>query len=234
MNLRPSLVVVLLASSLFGQNSGGKTVWDGVYTAAQATRGEATFNDSCRSCHRNGFQGPRFIDRWREDTLGSLFNFMRTKMPADSPGSKSEAEYLDIVAYVLSSNSFPAGAQDLNASVTGSIQVVGKDGPAPLASGSLVRVVGCLGTGPGDGWTLRMASGLVRTREPEKSTGAELKASEGMALGTSTFRLPEIEFSHPADYKGHKVEIKGFLDRQPEADRVLVTSLQTLAPSCPE
>jgi cbb3-type cytochrome c oxidase subunit III len=232
-NVRPSLIVILLAGASFGQNSGGKTVWDGVYTAAQATRGEATFNGSCRSCHRNGFQGPRFIDHWREDTLGSLFNFMRTKMPADSPGSKSEAEYVDIIAYVLSLNSFPAGAQELNASATGGIQIVGKDGPAPLPSASLVRVVGCLAQGPGEEWTLRMAGVLARTRE-EKSTVAERKASESMPLGTSTFRLPEVEFSHPAEHNGHKVEIKGFLDRQPESDRVLVTSLQTLAPSCPE
>src|SRR2546428_142344 len=108
------------------------------------------FDGSCRSCHRNSFQGARFIDRWREDKLGSLFNFRRTKMPADSPGSASEAEYLDIIAYVLSLNSFPAGAQELNSSAAGNIQVVGKEGLAPLPSGSLVRAVGCLVKSPGD------------------------------------------------------------------------------------
>jgi mono/diheme cytochrome c family protein len=234
-----SLLAVLLASASSAQDGGaqsspGKTVWDGVYTTAQATRGEAAFNSDCRSCHRNNFQGPRFIERWREDRLSSLFNFMRTKMPLDAPGSASEDEYLDIVAYMLSLNSFPSGAQELSSSAAGSIQVVGKEGPAPLPSGSLVRVVGCLVHGPGDEWTLSRASDLVRTREQEKSTGAELKASEAQSLGTHTLRLPEIEFYHPDPHKGHKVETKGFLDRDPEGERLLVTSLQSLADSCPE
>ena len=211
-----------------------KTVWDGVYTAAQATRGEAAFNSSCRSCHRNSFQGPRFIDRWREDQLGSLFNFMRTKMPLDSPGSASQGEYLDIIAYILSLNSFPAGAQELTASVAGNIQMVGKDGPAPLPNGSQVRVVGCLVQVPDSTWILNKSTEPVRTREPEKSTEAELKTSEAQPLGTYTLRLPEIEFYHPGPYKGHKVEVKGILDRDASGQRLLVTALQTVALSCPE
>jgi len=211
-----------------------KTVWDGVYTSDQATRGEAAFDRDCRSCHKASFQGPRFIDRWREDKLSSLFNFMRTKMPLDSPGSASQGEYLDIVAYILSLNSFPAGAQELTASVVGNIQVVGKEGPAPLPSGSLVRVVGCLVQVPDNTWILTKASELVRTREPEKSTDTELKASEAQPLGTNTLRLPEIEFYFPGPHKGHKVETKGFLDREPNGDRLLVTSLQAVGPSCPE
>ncbi|SRR5712691_3221718 len=212
-----------------------RTVWDGVYTAAQATRGEAAFDGYCRSCHNAAFQGPRFIDRWREDRLSSLFNFMSTKMPRDSPGSASQAEYLDIVAYILSLNGLPAGAQELTASAVGNIQVVGKDGPAPVPTGSLVKVVGCLAQVPDNTWILNRASEPVRTREPEKSTGTELKASEAQPLGTRTLPLPEIEFYHPDPHKGHKVETKGFLDRGPNGDRLrlLVTSLQTLASSCP-
>ena len=56
--------------------------------AAQATRGEAAFDDHCRSCHRGGFfQG--FIERWREDKLSGFFNFISTRMPRDNPGSAS-------------------------------------------------------------------------------------------------------------------------------------------------
>jgi mono/diheme cytochrome c family protein len=230
---RSGILAIALAGAGSTQNSG-RTVWDGVYTSAQAARGEATFNRSCLACHRNGLQGSRFLERWREDTLASLFDFMRTKMPVDSPGSSSEDEYLDIIAYVLASNHFPDGAQELRASAAAGIQVVGKDGPAPLPSGALVRVVGCLAKGPGDEWTLSKASALARTRDPEKSTGAELKASQGQALGTSAFRLPEIEFSHPESEQGHKVETKGYLDRASEVDRVLVTSLESLASSCPD
>ena len=211
-----------------------RTVWDGVYTAAQATRGEAAFDGYCRSCHNAAFQGPRFIDRWREDRLSSLFNFMSTKMPRDSPGSASQAEYLDIVAYILSLNSLPAGAQELTPAVIGDTQVQRKDGPAPLPDDITVRVVGCLTQGPDNAWTLTKASEPGRTREPTASTPAELKSSGAQPLGTRTFALPDVDSRSPDTHKGHKVEAKGFVDKKPAGDRILLTALQTVAPTCPE
>ena len=210
-----------------------KTVWDGVYSATQATRGEAAFDRRCRECHRGGFfQG--FIERWREDKLSGIFNFISTRMPRDNPGSASQSEYLDIVAYILSLNSLPAGAQELTSGVMGEIQVVRKDGPAPLPDDVTVRVVGCLMQGPDNAWTLTKASEPGRTREPTASTEAELKSSAAQPLGTRTFGLPDIASRDPDTNKGHKVEAKGFLDRKPAGDRLLLTSLRTVAPSCPE
>src|SRR5437879_1479263 len=122
------LTVMLVVTAAAGAD---KTVWDGVYTAAQAARGEAAFTSRCRECHRGGFfQG--FIERWREDKLSGIFNFISTRMPRDNPGSAKQSEYLDIVAYILSLNSLPAGTQELTPEVMGDIQVQRKDGPAPL------------------------------------------------------------------------------------------------------
>ena len=49
------------------------------------------------------------MERWREDSLHSLFTTMSTLMPRNDPGILSDGEYLDILAYVLQSNGFPTG-----------------------------------------------------------------------------------------------------------------------------
>ena len=226
------MVAVLFVVAVAARGAD-KTVWDGVYTDAQAARGQAAFDHRCRECHRGGFfQG--FIERWREDRLSGIFNFISTRMPRDNPGSASQSEYLDIVAYILSLNSLPAGAQELTSGVVGDIQVQRKDGPAPLPDDITVRVVGCLTQGPDNAWLLTKASEPGRTREPTASTEAELKSSGAQPLGTRTFGLPDAASRSPDANKGHKVEAKGFVDRKPAGDRLLLTSLQTVAPSCPE
>jgi hypothetical protein len=75
------------------------------------------------------------------------------------------------------------------------------------------------------------ASEPVRTKNPAASTDDELKSSEASALGTQTFRLLNV-FPSPDPYKGHKVEAKGLLIRDPGGDRLNVTSVQTLAARC--
>jgi len=210
-----------------------KTVWDGVYTDAQAARGLAAFDAHCRECHRGGFfQG--FVERWREDRLTGIFNFISTRMPKDNPGSAKQSEYLDIVTYILSLNNLPSGTQELTPALIGDIQVQRKDGPAQLPDDVTVRVVGCLTQGPDNAWMLTKASEPGRTREPTASTEAELKSSAAQPLGTRTFGLPDGASRSPDTHKGHKVEAKGFLDRKPAGDRLLLTSLQTVAPSCPD
>ena len=227
-------VMFLIALGATAQEQARKTVWDGVYTAAQAKRGEAVFDVRCLACHSTGFQRTGFIERWREDKLTGFFNFMSTRMPRDNPGSATHNEYLDMAAYILANNDLPAGAQELTSEALGNIQVERKDGPAPLPDGSLVRVVGCLTRAPDNSWTLTRASAPARTREPAKSSGLELKASEAQPLGTNTFPLAYINAYSPDLHKGHKVEAKGSLDRTPDGDHILLSSLQTLAPSCPE
>ena len=107
-------------------------------------------------------------------------------------------------------------------------------GPAPLPDGSLVRVVGCLTQAPDNAWALTRASAPAPTRERDSSSGVELKASEAQTPGTNTFPLVYINAFSPALHKEHKVEAKGMLERTPTGDRILLSSLQTLAPSCPE
>ena len=77
-------VLLLAAALLIAQPS--RSVWDGVYTAAQAARGKADYEVSCASCHDTGegppLVGDAFMRRWFEDSLKDLYTKMRTTMPA--------------------------------------------------------------------------------------------------------------------------------------------------------
>jgi S-disulfanyl-L-cysteine oxidoreductase SoxD len=105
----------------FGQPS--RSVWDGVYTADQARRGEELYSAQCASCHGltlNGGEmapalaGGEFLSNWNGLTLGDLFDRIRKTMPADRPGTLSRAKSADIVAHILSVNQFPAGTMELD------------------------------------------------------------------------------------------------------------------------
>lgn len=216
------------------QAKPGKTVWDGVYTADQAKRGEAVFAGRCIACHSTAFERTGFVERWREDRLSGFFNFISTYMPRDNPGSAKQSEYLDIAAYIMSNNDLPAGGQELTYEELINIQVQRKDGPAPLPDGSLVRVVGCLTQTSDNSWSLTRASAPAQTRSRDSSSGLERRVSEAQPLGTNIFPLAYINAFMPDVHKGHKVEAKGDLDRMPNGDRIRLSALQTVAPNCPE
>src|SRR5690242_6722513 len=97
----PLIACVILAGTLLSQDKPGRTVLDGVYSDAQAKRGDAEYGMNCAKCHEGAdvdgppLTGDPFIDRWREDSLASLFTFIRTQMPRDTPGKLSEPVYRD-------------------------------------------------------------------------------------------------------------------------------------------
>jgi mono/diheme cytochrome c family protein len=219
-----------------------RTVLDGVYTEAQAMRGDAQFAEHCAKCHEGTCTdgpplfGPQFLDRWREDTLDNLFTNIRTRMPRDDAGSLSENSYLDILAHILQTNRFPAGAKELNTDEVKTTLLVGRDGPKPLPSNALVQVVGCLELGSSNAWTLTKATEPVRARKGDEITPDEVKDFVTRALGSLTFRLPNATSFRPGfkldAFNGHKVLAKGALVRQANNDRINLTSLETVAPSC--
>jgi len=109
---------------LCGQNKTAASVWDGVYSDAQASRGETVYGTSCGSCHRPNLAGhgqnpalagTTFVSKWDGQTVGDLFEKIQISMPADHPGSLSAAENAEVVAYILKYNKFPAGSKDLAA-----------------------------------------------------------------------------------------------------------------------
>lgn len=220
------------------------TVWDGVFTAAQADRGREAYALHCSSCHGNelqggagpALQGLQFIDNWREDSLKSLFTFIQTRMPLRARGTLGEATYLDILTYILSMNSFPAGSKELTNDALGSTELIGKDGPAPIPKFALISVVGCL-TKSGDEWKLEKVSAPLRSRQ-EKPTPAEMQASAARPLGTGTFRLVYIDSLRPVfvaeQHVGHKLHAHGYLLSNDKGEGLSVTWLEAVASMCSE
>ena len=86
----------------------------GVYTAAQATRGEETYMAICVACHPRGtYTTPAFRTTWNGRPLSDLFDLVREKMPKSDPGSLTPAEYAQAIAYLLKINDVPAGDHEL-------------------------------------------------------------------------------------------------------------------------
>jgi len=235
--------VTIAALLLSAGAASAATVWDGVYSAAQADRGKAAFAASCAGCHGDDMtsmaeaplSGQGFMDMWREDSLDAVFDKIRSSMPLNSASSVPDNTKLDVLAFILKSIDMPAGSKDLAADGLAAIQLVGKDGPKPLPTNSLTLTVGCL-TGTGDNWSLTKATEPARARVSDATTPEEVKKSGTLAAGTQTFRLVNLEDARPnfkpADWQGHKVQLKGTLVRQRNGDRLTVGSIETLANTC--
>lgn len=88
----------------------------GLFTAAQASRGQQVFNQACLSCHMVKDQtGVVFRTKWGNGGLGALFSRISTTMPENAAGSLSKADYAAIVAFMLRESGYPAGASELPA-----------------------------------------------------------------------------------------------------------------------
>ncbi len=236
------IAVLLIPGALVLSAQSPKTVRDGVFTAAQAMRGEAAYGMNCAKCHEGAdvdgppLTGDPFIDRWREDTLSSLFTFIRTKMPQDAPGKLSEGTYVDVLAFLLQANGNPPGNSELGSASIQNTILVGRDGPKPLPTNATVRLVGCLTAGPGDTWVLTQSQDPERTRDAEQTTPEELKGAAAKPSGSHSFRLQNMDDLRPgfdaALMKGQRVQAKGVLIRQANNDRVNVTSLEKVGQTC--
>lgn len=101
-----------------------QSVWDGVYTDAQASRGERTYGRSCEQCHGPDLAGDpvmeipalsldSFMTSWNGRSVKDLFDTVRRAMPKDKPGSLGTGAYVDVVAYLLEANKFPSGSREL-------------------------------------------------------------------------------------------------------------------------
>ena len=126
-------------------SSDRRSVWEGVYTAAQAKRGGEAYQYSCATCHSPDLEGDsgrdvpalygeEFVGEWSTHTIKDLFDLIRNAMPKDSPGSLNAATCADIVAYLLQANEFPSGAQELSVDPT-ALERIGIDKAPPAPPG---------------------------------------------------------------------------------------------------
>jgi mono/diheme cytochrome c family protein len=102
-------------AAAFGQSA--TSVWDGVYTEAQAKKGETVYFTHCVTCHGDDFAGREqapalaglaFMEKWNRATVRKLFEKVE-QMPPTQPKSLATQDYVDVVAYMLSVNELPAG-----------------------------------------------------------------------------------------------------------------------------
>ena len=132
MNKRANIAIAMLAglamvtvflSSNTALGAQGKSVTQGVFTAAQATRGAAVYKENCSFCHGDDLKGSdvvpglndmAFWGYWSEKSVGDLFEKINTAMPATAPGSLTVAQTADVVAHILNTNKFPAGSAELS------------------------------------------------------------------------------------------------------------------------
>jgi S-disulfanyl-L-cysteine oxidoreductase SoxD len=109
------LALVLISGwTARSQSEAERSVWDGVYTEEQASRGQTAFGATCARCHApQDFSGETFLTSWENSTAQDLLSLLQKTMPMDNPGSLRPEDYADIVAYFFSLNAFPAGKNEL-------------------------------------------------------------------------------------------------------------------------
>ena len=116
-------LIILLGVAVFTYaQDATRTVWDGVYNEEQAQRGRAVFLDQCSNCHGRDLEGAdmtppltggTFTSNWDGLTLGDLADRIRVSMPLNSPGTLPRQQTVDVVAYILRFDQFPAGKEEL-------------------------------------------------------------------------------------------------------------------------
>ena len=127
--LAASAATVLLVTTTSIGAQAPRTVQDGVFSAAQATRGGTLYTQRCAGCHGAALagaqapplEGPTFRSKWRKEPLSALFIKIRYTMPPVAAAADAGTPRLapeqgaDLVAHILNANGFPSGTADFAA-----------------------------------------------------------------------------------------------------------------------
>ncbi|EEA03885.1 cytochrome c class I [Burkholderia sp. H160] len=90
----------------------------------QVAHGEHLYVDSCAKCHGDKLEGntapslsgPAFAPAANSHlTIGGIYQYMSTNMPADRPGKMTDEEYADLMAFLLYTNGYDTGSAKLTA-----------------------------------------------------------------------------------------------------------------------
>jgi mono/diheme cytochrome c family protein len=197
-------VFTIALTASFGRASAqqSRSAGDGVYTVAQAARGEVLYRMQCGLCHGETLggdigpplSGDMFLAIWGPMTASELFDKIQNTMPADSPGTLSRPQTADLVAYLLKGNAFPAGAADLSP-VDAALKQIALGGAARTAAPAQAGAAGM--SFPAAGTLNQLMRGVlfpssnvlfdVQTQDP----GAR-KAGARPEAGTTTARYGDV------------------------------------------
>jgi mono/diheme cytochrome c family protein len=114
-------VMATLATLTPAGGNAADIVRPALYTAAQADQGAKKFADNCAQCHGEhleGIAGPalkgeNFASTKAGFAVGDVFAIVYQNMPATQPGTLPHDDYVQIMAFLLQQNGYPAGSQAL-------------------------------------------------------------------------------------------------------------------------
>ena len=113
--------LVAPVAAAVSSTQGPTSVWSGVYAEAQAASGETVYAAYCAKCHGQDLAGIErapalagltFAQRWHGATLTRLFERVEA-MPPEAPKSLTASQYVDVLAFLLKANQYPAGPTPL-------------------------------------------------------------------------------------------------------------------------
>ncbi len=111
------------------------------FTDQQASDGQAVYKQNCAMCHGTSLQGgagpalagDKFSSSLQFSKMSAtqLFDFISKHMPKNNPGELGHDKYVQVFAYILSKNGFPAGDTQLDEKELKKVDLL----PLPGASG---------------------------------------------------------------------------------------------------
>jgi PQQ-dependent dehydrogenase (methanol/ethanol family) len=131
-----SAAIVLIGGLTAGGAVFAQTA--GYYTLKQAAAGAAVHQATCQQCHGVTLQGqsaPALVGPVFKQFVGpngtaaTLYDFTSKQMPYNAPGSLTQQQYLDVVAYILQRNGYPAGTSPLTIATLPRVALGGSKGP---------------------------------------------------------------------------------------------------------
>lgn len=94
----------------------------GTYTVEQADAGLAVYQQHCATCHGENLddgpfapplRGADFQAKWQVRSLDVLFDETAATMPQDRPGSLTDDEYIQLIAFMMQENGIEASGDPL-------------------------------------------------------------------------------------------------------------------------
>ena len=117
-----ALTAVVCLSAVLGAQGTRRTIWDGVFTEAQAARGQQQYADNCARCHSDDLLGHQdapalvggpFMGRFDGSTADDIVQTIRRTMPQEAPNSLTTEAYIDLLTFILKANGSPTGSGEL-------------------------------------------------------------------------------------------------------------------------
>ena len=136
-------LAIVVAFALTGHAGQLRSTKDGVYSAAQAARGQEIYQSQCAECHGKALEGTigpplsgqTFLAIWSARSIADLVDKIQKTMPFNLPANLSRPQSTDLAAYILQVDKFPAGSSELSETTLAQIAFPRtQTSPAPAAS----------------------------------------------------------------------------------------------------